>query len=68
MKLIINGMSCNHCKMRVEKALSDLEGVRKVEVDLAGGFAKVELSKDLPEELFKEVIDDAGYDLVRIEK
>ncbi|MBO7660824.1 MAG: heavy-metal-associated domain-containing protein, partial [Bacteroidaceae bacterium] len=30
-------MTCNHCKASVEKALSSVEGVEKVEVDLAKG-------------------------------
>jgi len=68
MKLFIDGMSCNHCKMRIEKALSEIDGVKNVEVDIAGGFALVETSKEIPEQLLREVIDDAGYTLVSIEK
>lgn len=30
----IEGMQCNHCKMSVEKALNELDGVIKVEVSL----------------------------------
>ncbi|MBQ5462290.1 MAG: heavy-metal-associated domain-containing protein [Bacteroidaceae bacterium] len=35
-------MTCNHCKASVEKALSSVEGVEKVEVDLAKGIAYVQ--------------------------
>ena len=38
----VKGMSCNHCKANVEKAISSIEGVEKVEVDLAKGVAYVE--------------------------
>ena len=36
MSTIINitGMSCNHCKMAVEKALKAVPGVKEVEVNL----------------------------------
>ena len=36
MKVKIEGMSCNHCKMRVEKALKQVQGVDEVQVDLEG--------------------------------
>jgi len=67
MKLVIEGMSCNHCKMRIERVLSEVDGVKKVEVNLADGFVMVEASKDLPKEVLREAIDDAGYTLVKIE-
>lgn len=38
----IEGMMCNHCKAQVERALSRVEGVTAVEVDLAAGTARVE--------------------------
>ena len=38
----IEGMMCNHCKAHVERALSRVEGVTAVEVDLAAGIARVE--------------------------
>ena len=38
----IEGMMCNHCKAHVEQALSRVEGVTAVEVDLAAGIARVE--------------------------
>ncbi|HHX73327.1 MAG TPA: heavy-metal-associated domain-containing protein [Firmicutes bacterium] len=40
--LKVDGMSCNHCKMRVEKALKSLDGVHEAVVDLAQGTAEVE--------------------------
>ena len=66
MKLIIEGMSCNHCKMRVEKALSSIEGVKKARVDLDDGSAVVESSVELDREFLREVIDEAGYLLKEI--
>ena len=40
--LQVEGMSCGHCVMRVEKALSKVQGVSKVLVSLAGKTAEVE--------------------------
>lgn len=62
----IEGMSCNHCKMRVEKALSSLEGVSSAVVDLDNKSATVE-GEGLADEILTEAVDDAGYDVVGIE-
>lgn len=37
----IDGMSCNHCKNNVERAIRGLEGVEAVEVDLISGTATI---------------------------
>lgn len=37
----VKGMSCNHCKARVENAIKGVEGVEKVEVELATGKTQV---------------------------
>lgn len=37
----VDGMACNHCKANVEKAISGVTGVEKVDVDLAKGIAYV---------------------------
>jgi copper chaperone CopZ len=39
--ILIEGMSCNHCKMHVEEALSRLAGVQSAAVDLKAKNAKV---------------------------
>lgn len=65
--LTINGMTCGHCKGRVEKALSELEGITKAEVDLAAKTATIEGNKDYTDAFLTELIDDAGYDVVSIQ-
>lgn len=64
--LIIEGMSCNHCKMRVEKALSEVSGITGVSVDLASKTALVEMSQEIEDAVLVNVVDDAGYDLVEV--
>ncbi|HEY8910840.1 MAG TPA: cation transporter [Desulfosporosinus sp.] len=32
----VDGMTCNHCKMRVEKALKAVSGVESVEANVEG--------------------------------
>jgi len=60
MKIKVNGMSCGHCKDRVEKGLSRLDGVTAVRVDLPSGTVTVE--GDVSEELLRNALDELGYD------
>ncbi|HHV98752.1 MAG TPA: heavy-metal-associated domain-containing protein [Clostridiaceae bacterium] len=66
-KIIIEGMSCNHCVAHVESALMEVEGVKSVKVDLKGKNALVELSHDVDDSKLIAAIDDAGYEVIRIE-
>ena len=58
-------MSCDHCKMRIEKQLGSRDEVRSVEVDLEG--KKVTVDGDLSSEAIVELIDEAGYDATPLE-
>ncbi len=64
--LKIEGMMCNHCTGRVEKALNDLDGVI-AEVSLEGKSATVTLSKDVSDETLVQTVTDAGYEVVDIQ-
>lgn len=64
--LKIEGMMCNHCTGRVEKALNDMDGVQAV-VSLDDKFATVTLSKELSDETLVQAVTDAGYEVVDIE-
>ncbi len=62
--LKIEGMMCAHCQKHVQDALSKMDGVTAVTVDLEGGKADVEATREIPQDEFKQVITDAGYELV----
>ncbi len=62
--LKIKGMMCAHCQQHVHDALSKMAGVTGVQVDLEGGSADVEASREIPQQEFAQVIADAGYELV----
>lgn len=55
----IKGMTCNHCKMRVEKALKQA-GCSKIKVDLEAGAATAD-TRGISEEKLREVIDELGF-------
>lgn len=66
-RIYIKGMTCQHCVMRVKKALED-NGCDEVNIDLEMGYAEVIDNNNLRDDLFRNIIDEAGYDVIRIEK
>ena len=65
--LNVEGMSCNHCVASVRKALEGLDGVREADVSLDDKKARVELDKDLADEVLVKAVEDAGFS-AKIEK
>ena len=59
----VKGMSCPHCVKHVTKALSGMDGVTDVVVDLDAGTASFKTSRDIPHTELAAVLDDAGYEL-----
>ncbi len=70
MKVIVNvnGMNCNHCKMAVEKALNTVDGVVSAEVNLEAKNASVTLSKEVADSDLMNVVNEAGFEAVSVEK
>jgi len=66
-KMLIEGMSCEHCVNHVTVALKELKGVTKVDVDLNAKTAIIEASDDVKDEDIKFAVDDAGYEVIGIE-
>ena len=65
-ELKIKGMMCKHCVKHVTDALSKMDGVTNVVVSLEENKADVTMNRDIPTEEFKQVITDAGYELISI--
>jgi copper chaperone len=67
-KITIEGMSCGHCVKHVTNALSDLENVENIQVSLENKTALFESKAEIADEKIKFVIEDAGYEVVKIER
>ena len=61
MTLKVEGMMCPHCEARVKKVLEEIDGVTAAEVSHEKGTAVVTLSKEVPAEVLKKAVEDAGY-------
>lgn len=62
-KFRINGMMCNHCKANVEKALSGIEGVSSVHVELSEGVAYIE-GENIDNNKIISTINGLGYEYI----
>ena len=58
-RINITGMSCNHCKMRIEKVLSQIAGITSFTVSLEEGKADISGHPDV--NLVIEKINQLGY-------
>lgn len=60
----VSGMSCGHCASSVTEELSELGGVRDVDVAVETGEVTVTSDRDLTRDEVAAAIDEAGYQLV----
>jgi copper chaperone CopZ len=59
----VHGMTCAHCVMSVHEEVSEIPGVRAVDVDLASGRMTVS-GQDVDEDAVRAAVADAGYEVV----
>ena len=69
MKKIIHveGMGCMNCVHHVKEALEGLDGVSGADVSLETNTAVITLEHDIADDVIKSAIDEAGYDVSKIE-
>jgi copper chaperone len=60
---LVEGMSCDHCKVAVTGEVSKVAGVSRVDVDLESKLVRVE-GPGFDGGAVVEAIDEAGYDAV----
>ena len=64
--LIIKGMTCPHCNVRVENALNSVNGV-KARVNVGAKFAMVDCSETITNADLIRAVQNAGYEVIKIE-
>jgi copper ion binding protein len=60
----VEGMTCGHCATSVREEVSELEGVRTVDVDVESGRVTVTSEAPLPTGAVAAAVTEAGYRLV----
>lgn len=63
-ELRIEGMMCMHCQRHMTEALNKMEGVQ-AEINLEEKTAYVTADREISMDEFQDVVDEAGYTLVR---
>ena len=70
-ELSVDGMTCGHCVMSVSEELSEIPGVKNVDVILnSGGISKVTVLTDIPldDAALSDAVSEAGFKLVGISR
>jgi len=57
----ITGMTCNGCKEHVEKSLTSIDGITKVEVNLPEKTALIEMENHIPIDTLKAAFEGSTY-------
>jgi copper chaperone len=61
--LVVEGISCDHCRVAITDEVSRVSGVESVEVDLDAKRVRVG-GPDVDESAVIDAVDEAGYDAV----
>ena len=61
--LVVEGMSCDHCRVAITGEVSRVSGVESVEVDVEAKRVRIG-GTDVDESAVIDAVDEAGYDAV----
>ncbi|MEJ5945514.1 heavy-metal-associated domain-containing protein [Pseudokineococcus basanitobsidens] len=59
----VTGMTCEHCVRSVTEEVSEVDGVRGVDVDLPSGRLVVTATDDVADAAVAAAVEEAGYSL-----
>lgn len=63
--LAVNGMTCQHCKNRVEEVINDIDGAAGT-VCLKKDIVVVSMSRPIADEVLRAAVEKAGYTVTEI--
>ena len=66
--IVIEGMNCQGCENHVKTAIENLDFVRQVKIDYKAGCAIIKMPVEVPDEVLKEAVENAGYKVKSIER
>ncbi len=61
--ITVTGMTCGHCVGAVESEVSQIEGVRDVDIDLDSGAVVITSDGPLDLSVVAAAVDEAGYEV-----
>ena len=60
----VPAIHCEHCAMSIREEVSEVAGVRRVEVDLASGRVTVSSDQPVDDAAVRAAVAEAGYEVV----
>jgi Cu+-exporting ATPase len=66
-KVTVEGMTCGHCKKRVEDALLEVPMIESADVDLIDSIAEITLTEKVEDNIVKVALEVAGYKFIKLE-
>ena len=66
MKLTIDGMMCEHCEARVQKALESIPGVISAQADHRAGQATLQAEGAIDEALLRQAVEAEDYQVLEV--
>ena len=64
--ITVEGMSCEHCKSRVETALQQVEGVTGAKVNLKEKTATISMKDEIADNVLTDAVSAIGFKPVEI--
>ena len=61
----VQGMMCEHCEARVEKAVLGVEGVLSAKADHNKGEVRLETNQKIDSSVLEQAVRDAGYEVTK---
>ncbi len=59
----VTGMTCDHCVAAVREEVAKIDGVTRVDVELASGGVTVESERPVDERAVVAAVEEAGYEV-----
>lgn len=59
----VTGMTCDHCVAAVREEVGKVDGVSRVDVELASGRVTIESESPLDPAAVAAAVDEAGYEV-----
>lgn len=61
--LTVTGMTCEHCVRSVQEEVGAVDGVQRVDVDLATGAVTVHSERPVEDAAIEAAVREAGYEV-----
>ena len=66
-KILVEGMKCENCAKHVKEALTNVEGVTNVDINLSDKYVLLDTAADVSDEAIKNTINTEKYNVIGIE-